>query len=87
MSKEFKRYQKEIAGRVLTVDIGRVAAQANGAAFIKLGDSDFDVSTMKVPDKEAIAQSLTLWNVLRIPLESTIRMCLEIRLPGILMCL
>ena len=38
MSKEFKRYQKEIAGRMLTVDINRVAAQANGAAFIKYGD-------------------------------------------------
>ena len=39
MSKEFKRYQKEIAGRMLTVDIGRVAARANGAAFIKYGDT------------------------------------------------
>ncbi len=39
MSKEFKRYQKEIAGRMLTVDINRVAAQANGAAFIKYGDT------------------------------------------------
>ena len=39
MSKEFKRYQKEIAVRMLTVDINRVAAQANGAAFIKYGDT------------------------------------------------
>ena len=39
MSKEFERYQKEIAGRMLTVDINRVAAQANGAAFIKYGDT------------------------------------------------
>lgn len=39
MSKEFKRYKKEIAGRMLTVDINRVAAQANGAAFIKYGDT------------------------------------------------
>ena len=39
MSKEVKRYQKEIAGRMLTVDINRVAAQANGAAFIKYGDT------------------------------------------------
>ena len=39
MSKEFKRDQKEIAGRMLTVDINRVAAQANGAAFIKYGDT------------------------------------------------
>ena len=34
MSKEFKRYSMELAGRTLTVDIGRVAAQANGAAFM-----------------------------------------------------
>jgi polyribonucleotide nucleotidyltransferase len=39
MSKEFKRYQIDIAGKTLTVDIGRVAAQANGAAFIKYGDT------------------------------------------------
>ena len=39
MSKEFKRYQKEIAGRMLTVDINRVAAQANGAAFMHYGDT------------------------------------------------
>ena len=39
MSKEFKRYSLEIAGKTLTVDIGRVAAQANGAAFIKYGDT------------------------------------------------
>ena len=30
MSKEFKRYQKEIAGRMLTVDINRVAARSLG---------------------------------------------------------
>ena len=29
----------ELAGRTLTVDIGRVAAQANGAAFIRYGDT------------------------------------------------
>ena len=29
----------ELAGRTLTVDIGRVAAQANGAVFIKYGDT------------------------------------------------
>lgn len=39
MSKEFKSYSLEIAGKTLTVDIGRVAAQANGAAFIKYGDT------------------------------------------------
>ena len=31
----YKSYSMELAGRTLTVDIGRVAAQANGAVFIK----------------------------------------------------
>ena len=29
----------ELAGRTLTVDVGRVAAQANGAAFMHYGDT------------------------------------------------
>lgn len=39
MSKQFKSYSMELAGRKLTVDIGRVAAQANGAAFMHYGDT------------------------------------------------
>ena len=39
MSKEFKSYSMELAGRTLRVDIGRVAAQANGAAFMHYGDT------------------------------------------------
>ncbi|MGN0298040.1 MAG: polyribonucleotide nucleotidyltransferase [Lachnospiraceae bacterium] len=35
----YKRYSMELAGRTLTVDIGRVAAQANGAAFMHYGDT------------------------------------------------
>ena len=50
MSKEFKRYQKEIAGRTLTVDIGRVAAQANGAAFMHYGDTTV-LSTITASEK------------------------------------
>ena len=30
----FKQFTMELAGRTLCVDIGRVAAQANGAAFM-----------------------------------------------------
>ena len=30
----FKSFSMELAGRTLTVDVGRVAAQANGAALI-----------------------------------------------------
>ena len=34
-----KRFQMELAGRTLTVDLGRVAAQANGAAFVQYGET------------------------------------------------
>ena len=33
--KSYKAYSMELAGRTLTVDIGRVAAQANGAALMQ----------------------------------------------------
>ena len=39
MSKEFKSFSMELAGRTLRVDVGRVAAQANGAAFMHYGDT------------------------------------------------
>ena len=39
MAKEFKTYSIEIGGRTLSVDIGRVSAQANGAAFMHYGDT------------------------------------------------
>lgn len=39
MSKNYKSFSMELAGRTLTVDIGRVAAQANGAAFMHYGDT------------------------------------------------
>ena len=35
----YKSYSMELAGRTLTVDIGRVAKQANGAAFMHYGDT------------------------------------------------
>ena len=35
----YKSYSMELAGRTLTVDIDRVAKQANGAAFMHYGDT------------------------------------------------
>lgn len=35
----YKTYSMELAGRTLSVDIGRVAAQANGAAFMRYGNT------------------------------------------------
>ena len=37
--KSYKKYSMELAGRTLTVDVGRVAAQANGAALMHYGDT------------------------------------------------
>ncbi len=37
--KEFKTFTMDLAGRTLRVDVGRVAAQANGAAFMHYGDT------------------------------------------------
>ena len=39
MSKEFKSYSMELAGRTLTAEIGRVCAQANGAVLMHYGDT------------------------------------------------
>lgn len=35
----YKTFSMELAGRTLSVDIGRVAAQANGAAFMRYGNT------------------------------------------------
>ena len=39
MGKEYKSFSMDLAGRTLTVDVGRVAAQANGAVFIHYNDT------------------------------------------------
>ena len=46
----YKSYSLELAGRTLSVDIGRVAAQANGAVWIKYGDTTV-LSTATAADK------------------------------------
>ena len=46
----YKSFSMELAGRTLAVDIGRVAAQANGAVFIKYGDTTV-LSTATASDK------------------------------------
>ncbi len=45
-----KTYTMELAGRTLRVDVGRVAAQANGAVFIQYGDTTV-LSTATSSDK------------------------------------
>ena len=46
----YKSFSMELAGRTLTVDIGRVAAQANGAAMMHYGDTVV-LSTATASDK------------------------------------
>ncbi|SFG56724.1 polyribonucleotide nucleotidyltransferase [Lachnospiraceae bacterium C7] len=46
----YKSYSLELAGRTLTVDIGRVCAQANGAALLKYGETTV-LSTATASDK------------------------------------
>ena len=46
----YKSYSMELAGRTLTVDIGRVAKQANGAALMHYGDTVV-LSTATASDK------------------------------------
>ena len=56
----YKSFSMELAGRTLTVDIGRVAKQANGAAFMHYGDTTV-LSTATASDKprDGIAVSYT----------------------------
>ncbi|MBQ3559146.1 MAG: polyribonucleotide nucleotidyltransferase [Agathobacter sp.] len=46
----YKSYSLELAGRTLTVDIGRVCAQANGAAILRYGETTV-LSTATASDK------------------------------------
>ena len=46
----YKSFSMELAGRTLSVDVGRVAAQANGAAFMHYGDTVV-LSTATASDK------------------------------------
>ena len=46
----YKSFSMELAGRTLTVDIGRVAKQANGAALMHYGDTTV-LSTATASDK------------------------------------
>ena len=46
----YKSYSIELGGRTLTVDIGRVCAQANGAALVHYGNTTV-LSTVTASDK------------------------------------
>lgn len=46
----YKSYSMDIGGKTLTVEIGRVCAQANGAALMRYGDTTV-LSTATASDK------------------------------------
>jgi len=51
----FKSFSMELAGRTLTVEVGRVAAQANGAVFMHYGDTVvLSTATASVKPREGI---------------------------------
>ncbi len=47
----YKSYTMELAGRTLRVDVGRVAAQANGAAFMHYGDTLFSLLQLHLTNR------------------------------------
>lgn len=52
----YKTFSMELAGRTLSVDIRRVAAQANGAAFMRYGDTvALSTATASEKPREGIA--------------------------------
>ena len=53
----YKSYSMELAGRTLTVDVGRVAKQANGAALMHYGDTT--VLSTATASKEPRERELT----------------------------
>ncbi len=51
----FKSYSMEIGGKTLTVDIGRVAAQANGAALMHYGETTvLSTATASIKPRDGI---------------------------------
>ena len=55
-----KQFSMELAGRTLTVDIDRVAKQANGAAFMHYGDTVVLSTATASQEKELISSLLVL---------------------------
>ena len=59
----YKKFEMELAGRTLRVDVGRVAKQANGAVLMHYGDTVV-LSTATASDKprEGIRVASTISN-------------------------
>ena len=58
----YKTFSMELAGRTLSVDVGRVAAQANGAAFMHYGETTVLPLQLQVrsPERESISSPCLL---------------------------
>lgn len=46
---EVKKYTREVAGKTLTVELGKLAQQADGSAFVRYGDSAVLVTAVMSP--------------------------------------
>ena len=77
----YKTFSMELAGRTLSVDVGRVAAQANGAAFMHYGETTV-LSTATASEKPregidffplSVEFEEKLYAVGKIPVLSTVR--------------
>ena len=59
----FKSFSMDLAGRKLTVEVGRVAAQASGAAFMHYGDTVvLSTATASSKQGKALISSRSVWN-------------------------
>ena len=55
----YKSFSMELAGRTLTVDVGRVGAQANGCAFMHYGDTTvLSTATASENPRDGIGKSV-----------------------------
>lgn len=60
----FKSFSMDLAGRKLTVEVGRVAAQASGAAFMHYGDTVvLSTATASSKPRKALISSRSVWNM------------------------
>ena len=53
----YKSFSMELAGRTLTVDVNRVAKQANGAAFMHYGDTTYYLPLPHLTNRETVSIS------------------------------
>ena len=64
----YKKFEMELAGRTLRVDVGRVAKQANGAALMHYGDTVV-LSTATASEKPRGGIAIAIQSELNVPVK------------------